>query len=113
MELYYSGLDAGVLVQFWISLGLLLAVQVFLEIQDTIKKQKISHFALSLIEICNKLNINNVTPKSFHRWFKTELSKHGIRVEFIKRMMGHAIDVEGTSYEARVNKLYKKKIDKE
>jgi len=90
-----------------------LAIQAFLEIQDTIKKQKISHFALSLKEICNKLNINNVTPKSFRRWFKTELSKRGVRVEFIKRMMGHAIDVEGTSYEDRVNILYKKKIDKE
>jgi len=27
------------------------------------------------------------------------VSKHGVRLEFIKRMMGHKIDVEGTSYE--------------
>ena len=40
-----------------------------------------------------------MTPKSFRRWLKTELSKRGVRVEFIKRMMGHDINVEGTSYE--------------
>ena len=54
-----------------------------------------NHFSLSLNEVCIKLNINNVTPKSLRRWFKTELSKRGVKVLFIKRMMGQAIDVEG------------------
>lgn len=53
-----------------------------------------NHFSLSLKEVCAKLNINNVTPKSFRRWFKTELSKRGVKVIFIKRMMGKAIDGE-------------------
>lgn len=53
-----------------------------------------NHFALSLKEVCIKLNINNVTSKSFRRWFKTELSKRGVKVLFIKRMMGQAVDVE-------------------
>ena len=86
-------------------------VQAFLEIQDTIKKQKISHFALSLKEICNKLNINNATPKSFRRWLKTELSKLGVRVEFIKRMMGFDISIDynfaySNVWANRINDVY-------
>lgn len=57
------------------------------------------HFADNLKKVCNKLNIKNITPKSLRRWFKTELSKQGIRIEFIKRMMGQAISIDGTSYE--------------
>jgi len=57
------------------------------------------HFPDNLKTACNKLNVNNVTPKSLRRWFKTELSKRRVESVFIKRMMGHAVDVEGTAYE--------------
>ena len=59
-----------------------------------------NQFADNLKDVCVKLNINNVTPKSFRRWFKTELSIYEVRKEYIKRLMGHKLDVEGTSYES-------------
>ena len=57
--------------------------------------QLTNHFALSLKEVCIKLNLKNVTSKSFRRWFKTELTKNGIERVFRKRMMGQLVDVEG------------------
>lgn len=47
-----------------------------------------SHFADNLKDVCNKLGINNITSKSFRRWFNTELKKY-IPVEVVERMMGH------------------------
>lgn len=46
------------------------------------------------------LGIRNVTPKMFHRWFKTELSRNGVDVEIINRMMGHKGEISA-SYELR------------
>jgi len=79
-----------------------------------------NQFADNLKDVCDKLNINNVTPKSFRRWFKSELSKYEVKVEYIKRLMGHKLDVEGSSYEstfedidegAGFDKIYSEEIE--
>ena len=59
-----------------------------------------NQFADNLKDVCVKLNINNVTPKSIRRWFKTELTENNVKIEFRKRMMGHALEVGGTYYES-------------
>ena len=55
-------------------------------------------FADNLTKVCEKLDLHNITPKSFRRYFKTELRKHRIDDGIIKRMMGQKTDV-GTKYD--------------
>lgn len=55
-------------------------------------------FADNLTKVCEKLDLHNITPKSFRRYFKTELRKNRIADGVIKRMMGQKTDV-GTKYD--------------
>lgn len=57
------------------------------------RKIKSTAFSHNLKEVCEKLDLNNITPKSFRRWFKSELRRSGIDREIIERMMGHKTQV--------------------
>lgn len=49
-----------------------------------------------LKSVCDKLNLKNITPKSFRRWFNTELKRNGIDIELVERMMGHKFGISLT-----------------
>lgn len=57
------------------------------------RKIKSTAFLYNLKAVCEKLELNNITPKSFRRWFKSELRRNGIEREVIERMMGHKTQV--------------------
>lgn len=50
-------------------------------------------FSDGLKQACKKLGLKNITPKSFRRWFYSELKRNGIDTEVVERMMGHKIGV--------------------
>jgi integrase len=53
------------------------------------KKIKRTAFSENLKEACGTLGIQNVTPKSFRKWFNSELKRNGVDHEIVERMMGH------------------------
>lgn len=64
-------------------------------------KIKSNAFAKNLSEVTTKLNLQNITPKSFRRWFKSELGRNSIQRDIVERMMGHKTQVSA-SYEETV-----------
>ena len=56
-------------------------------------KMKSGLFAQALREVCEALELNNITSKSFRRWFNTELKRNGIDYEVVERLMGHKFGV--------------------
>jgi len=50
-------------------------------------------FSEDLKNVCEKLDIKNVTSKSFRRWFNSELKRNGVDFEIVERMMGHKFGV--------------------
>lgn len=56
-------------------------------------KIKRTAFSDNLKSICDTLEIVNITPKSFRRWFNTELKKNRVDFEIVERMMGHKFGV--------------------
>lgn len=73
-------------------------------------------FAKSLKEVCKILNLTNITPKGFRRWFSTELKENNVRDEFVERMMGHKV-MMSQRYETKLSnpntfaKIYVDKIE--
>jgi integrase len=57
------------------------------------KKIKRTAFSDNLKETCQSLGIKNITPKSFRRWFNTELKRNRVDFEIVERMMGHKTQV--------------------
>ncbi len=57
---------------------------------NTIKR---TAFSENLKSVCETLDIVNVTPKSFRRWFNTELKRNRVDFEVVERMMGHKVGV--------------------
>ena len=50
---------------------------------------KRSAFSDNLKQACKTLELVNITPKSFRRWFNTELKGNSIEAEIVERMLGH------------------------
>lgn len=63
------------------------------KIQGTYTQMKSHNFSDDLRQACKKLGLKNITPKSFRRWFYSELKRNGIDTEVVERMMGHKIGV--------------------
>ena len=61
--------------------------------QGTYTQMKSHIFSDGLRQTCKKLGLKNITPKSFRRWFYSELKTNGIDTEIVERMMGHKIGV--------------------
>lgn len=59
----------------------------------TYRKIKKNAFSENLKSVCETLDIHNVTPKSFRRWFNSVLKRNGINHEIVERMMGHKTKV--------------------
>lgn len=57
------------------------------------RKIKSNAFAKNLNIVCDKLNLHNITPKSFRRWFKSELRRNRVSSDIIERMMGHTASI--------------------
>lgn len=53
------------------------------------KKMKRSRFSENMKEVCKKLDLNNITPKSLRRYFSTILKRNHIDYDIIQRVMGH------------------------
>ena len=75
-----------------------LSIKSWLFVSDNIvdgksRKIKSTAFLYNLKAVCEKLELNNITPKSFRRWFNSELRRNGIEREVIERMMGHKTQV--------------------
>ena len=63
------------------------------KIQGIYTQMKSNIFSDDLRQVCKKLGLKNITPKSFRRWFNSELKRNRIDTEVIERMMGHKIGV--------------------
>ena len=75
--------------------GDLLNEKSWLFVSDANFKRKIkdSAFSESLMKVCKKLDIKNVTPKSLRRWFNSTLKNAKIDNEVVEKMLGHIIGV--------------------
>lgn len=63
------------------------------KINEKYTQMKPNIFYANLQEVCQKLNLKNITPKQFRHWFNSELKRNGIDFEIVERMMGHKTQI--------------------
>ncbi|MBD3192826.1 MAG: tyrosine-type recombinase/integrase [Candidatus Heimdallarchaeota archaeon] len=61
-------------------------------------KMKPRYFTETMKETIEKLNLENITPKSLRRWFNSWLTRNSINKGVIKRFMGQKVDVQDKHY---------------
>jgi len=61
-------------------------------------KMKPRYFSEDFKEVCEQLELKNITPKSLRRWFSSTLENHSINKDIVKRMMGQKVDVRTEHY---------------
>ena len=69
------------------------------------------YFSEDLKEVCKKLELENITPKSLRRWFSTTLEKNSIIKGMIKRFMGQKVDVQDAHYNMILEQAKEGEID--
>jgi len=61
-------------------------------------KMQPRYFTETLKEVIEKIDLENITPKSLRRWFSTTLERNSINKGVIKRFMGQKGDVQDKHY---------------
>lgn len=61
-------------------------------------KMKPRYFSEDFKEVCEQVELRNITPKSLRRWFSSTLENHSINKDIVKRMMGQKVDVRTEHY---------------